>query len=108
MWICLNNGFLSAVEDTKDNQYLYVRARNIDHLKDNFPDNKIIFLEERDYAYRIHITKKDFADMISSKITNIDYPNFKDSVNDESLYTAYSNMWYVMFMYQAGYYDDMG
>lgn len=100
MWICLNNGFLSALEDRNDFEYLYVRARVREHLKDNFPDHDIIESFDSDYQFRIRIPKYDFGKIIFDKINDITYDNFKDSVQDEDLKLAYGQIWMVMLMMQ--------
>jgi hypothetical protein len=107
MWICLNDGFYSAVEDPYNYDYLYVRARNKEHLQKNFQNYKILKKKNSDYPFRIRILKSEFAEIIKSKILEIDYDNFKDSVDEQDLYLAYNQIWCVMAMYQMGYYKNV-
>jgi len=97
MWICLNNGFLSAVEDRNDHDFLMVRARRKEHLEAVFPEriNEIYTVPNSDYAYRISVSKKLFAHIISESIINkISYPNFKNSVKDKILKRFYGLVWW--------------
>jgi hypothetical protein len=97
MWICFNDGFVSAVEDTEDNTGLMVRARRKEHLEAVFPDrvSDIYSVLKSDYAFRIRVSKKDFADIVTNRImTNLDYPNFKNSVDDSALHDFYSRVWW--------------
>ena len=101
MWICLNNGFVSAVEDFNDKTRLLIRARRKEHLTDNFHGFDVIELDDADYRYRISISKEEYADRIHAKIMNIDYPNFKNSVMDEDLEAMYHKFWYFGYQLQA-------
>lgn len=100
MWICLNNGFVSAVEKWGDPDRLIVRARRREHLADNFANWNIETHDDRDYRYRIDISKEDFANIVKSRIMNIDYGNFKDSVRDDQLHNLYANFWTLHWRYQ--------
>lgn len=101
MWICLNNAFLSVTEDNNDPTRLMVRSRNPEHLRAVFgPGVKIIVTPERDYHYRTFIDRKEFAALMASKIEDIDYGNFKDSVEDKDLHDMYLDFWQTHFWYQ--------
>lgn len=100
MWFCLNNGFVSAVENRNDPEVLVVRARRREHLADNFPGYNIVVGGSTDYNYRIFITKEDFAKIIKDKIMNINYDNFKNSVEDDDLHILYAQFWRLHFMFQ--------
>lgn len=104
MWICLNNAFLSAIEDRYDNNYLMVRARIKKHLEDVFSNRltEIFSIPNSDYAWRIRILKSDYADIISKKILEeITYDNFKNSVNDDLLHDWYYKIWYHGYILQS-------
>ena len=100
MWFCFNNGFVSAVENRDDKDGLVVRARRREHLEDNFPDNKIVVGGSTDYNYRIFISKKEFAEIVKDRIMDIDYGNFKNSVEDDDLYDLYSKFWTLHYKFQ--------
>lgn len=100
MWICLNNAFISAVQDENDVNGLKIRARNRAHLKALFPENKIFASADTDYRFRVFVPKHKFAALIAMKITEIDYLNFKDSVRDHKLHDLYASFWSLHWRYQ--------
>ncbi len=93
MWICQNNSFISAVQHRDNPDQLVIRARRKEHLQTLFPDKDITVGGSTDYNYRVFVTKTELAEKISSSIMNIDYPNFKDSVEDHDLHNLYSDFW---------------
>jgi len=93
MWICLNNGYLSAVQSEDNYEVLVVRARAREHLEDNFPEHDIIDWEGTDYLFRIYITKTEFAEFLFDKALAIEYDNFKNSVTDKKLHNMYVSFW---------------
>lgn len=117
MWICLNDGFLSAVAadparlpkaDRKrigGQRPLCVRARNADHLRALFPDYTVYEWKGRDYPARIFIGADQFAAFVAGRAVNITATNFKDSVADNELHDAYMGIWSVMHRYQHGAYN---
>jgi hypothetical protein len=100
MWICFNNGFVSAVEHRDNPEMLMVRARRREHLRDNFPDYDIIVGGSTDYKYRIVISKTEFAEIVKNSVMNIDYDNFKNSVEDDDLHTLYNGFWLLHYRFQ--------
>ena len=98
MWICLNNAFVSAVDD--GNGDLKIRARNRSHLEMLFPGREIVTTKRTDYAYRVFVTKEEFVKVISDRIASIDYGNFKNSVKDRELHDLYADFWQLHYSYQ--------
>ena len=101
MWVCLREGFVSAVQDRYDPGRLVVRARNPEHLKTLFPDDEIVLTPDADYAARVFIRREEFVRVVTQRISEIDYPNFKDSVTDRDLHMLYEEFWMLHFQYQA-------
>lgn len=102
MWICLNNGFVSIVEYRSNPYYVIVRARDEDSIKNIF--GSMVYTEEtpsRDYRYRAILSKEYVSKIIAEKVLDINYPNFKNSVEDNDLHAAYSSMWFTMYKYQT-------
>lgn len=101
MWICMNNGFVSVAEDQADKTMVYVRARDKSHLEnfmdDSYPKFQIVETPDRDYTYRIHVTKSYAAFRVAELMLRIDYTNFKDSVHDVPLKQGYHMVWRDMF-----------
>jgi hypothetical protein len=102
MWICLNNAFISAVQDEGDANMLRIRARNRRHLETLFPKDKknILSRKDTDYRFRVFIPKAEFAALLAQKAMEIDYPNFKDSVRDSKLHDLYASFWRLHWGYQ--------
>lgn len=100
MWICLNKAFLSIVrKDGKPNE-LCVRARRKKHINNVFPDAKVTKTPDADYMYRTYIDATEVAEAIKKEIENIQYTNFKNSVKEHGLHSAYGNFWAIMYNYQ--------
>lgn len=96
MWVCMQNGFLSAVEDRYNEDYLIVRARRRNHLEDNFPEREedIYTTKDSDYPWRLSLSKKDFAAFVADQVLKIDYGNFKNSVKEKPLHDFYMDVWW--------------
>ena len=100
MWICMENCFVSAVQDRNDPNGLAVRARSQEHLTQLFPTKAIAITPEADYAARVFATKAEFAAVVTERIRAISYPNFKNSVRDHRLHQLYSEFWMLHWRYQ--------
>ena len=100
MWVCLNNAFVSAVESDTDPNILKVRARKREHLETLFPGKKIHASKNTDYAYRVFVGRKAFSKLVAQKVMDIDYSNFKDSVEDDRLHDLYADFWQLHWKYQ--------
>lgn len=113
MWICMNDAFLSIVNDPTDYRTLQVRARDRQHLVNFWKELKpklgeaqfealiassIEHTPDRDYQWRSFVYREDVANIISNQILNIYYNNFKDSVEDYKLASAYSRVWSQMIV----------
>lgn len=96
MWICLNNAFVSIVQKDCAANELLVRARRAGDIEKCFPDAKVIRTTKSDYLYRAVLPRDVVKQAIAAMIDQIDYPNFKDSVQDGSLHAAYVGAWHAM------------
>lgn len=99
MWICMNDAFLSAVQDRDASDRLIVRARAREHIVRTFGEEPEE-TPDADYRWRISILKRDFAEVVADRVENIDYPNFKNSVKDRRLHAMYDTWWYDHRAYQ--------
>jgi hypothetical protein len=95
MWVCLNNSFLSIVSKDCGPGELLVRARVKGHIEAVFPDAVVSEATHTDYRYRAVIKRADVAEAIGAKLYRLDYPNFKNSVKDDALHSAYAAFWNV-------------
>lgn len=100
MWIFLNDAFISAVQHRDDPNMLVVRARFDQDLRRVFPNADINYSDDTDYPCRVFVTKDQFIEVMTSRMQNINYPNFKDSCISKGRAKVYMDIWYVMAMAQ--------
>ena len=96
MWIMLSGGFLSIVDNSYTKGELLVRARREGDIEKVFPDAVVTSVEGRDYLYRASVKREDVAEAMHAQVMGINYPNFKDSVGDDTLHSHYAQVWGVM------------
>lgn len=96
MWICLNNAFFSIVDTKLPGDKLLVRARRKGDIERVFPGAKVTRSPGRDYLYRAPISREAVALTIADQVRSIAYDNFKNSVRDDKLHSAYSGFWGIM------------
>lgn len=98
MWIFINNAFYSIVDPSNGkSEKLSVRARFSGDIKRNFPNVVESYTPNRDYAFRAEIDRNEVAMVIANRISNIDYSNFKDSVNENWRHDIYADVWESMW-----------
>lgn len=100
MWLCFNDGFVSAVQNWDDASGLVVRARRAKILTKLFPKAEIKVTTDSDYRYRVFVSKEEFAKIVTARITDISYSNFKSSVEDGQLHELYAAFWRLHHRYQ--------
>ena len=100
MWISLNDGFISAVQDSMAADGLVIRARRKDHLENIFPGLEIFTGIGTDYKYRVFIKKAEFAAILAQRAGEIDYTNFKNSVKNDDLHRLYARFWHLHSEFQ--------
>lgn len=106
MWVFLNNSFLSIVDpatDGKASEQLLVRARFKGDIERVWPGVVEEHIPHRDYRWRALISRDDVVAAISSSVQNIDYHNFKGSVDENWRHDVYLDVWHVMFRAQEMY-----
>jgi len=86
MWIFTNEGFIS------------VRARRREHLQSFALGfwHRIREDEHADYKYRISIKRDKFISILINKLMDMDYTNFKDSIDEEVYHDACMDVWWTM------------
>lgn len=103
MWVFLNNSFLSIVADENSKERLLVRARIKGDIESVFPREAraIMHTPGNDYAYRAYIPRTVVARAMANEVKSIDYPNFKNSVENEGRHNVYLQVWTAMKNWQA-------
>ena len=99
MWIALTNGWLSIVSHREYPEMLLIRARKPEHIQDNFPEVEVYVDAGADYPYRANVLRTETADIIADILTDIQYDNFKNNVEDYDLADYLGNVWHVMYGY---------
>jgi hypothetical protein len=86
MWVMTPEGFYSAVENVQDRSQVVVRARvksDLTRLMEFLPPEertKPITIRNRDYPWRVFMSKVQWKHVLSRLADGVDYPNFKNEV----------------------------
>lgn len=96
MWVCLNDAFLSIVSKDCKPHELLVRARRKGDIEKLFPTAKVVRVDHADYLFRAVVKRTEVAAAMAGEVARVDYPNFKDSVDDDRLHDAYMRVWTAM------------
>lgn len=96
MWICLRNSFLSVVFKDCAPDELLVRSRRPGDITTVFPNAEVFVGGGTDYQYRAVVKRDEVTAAMEKAINGITYKNFKNSVSDNVLYSAYSRVWSIM------------
>ncbi len=101
MWVFLKGGFFSVVQHRDKPGTLLVRGRNPDHFDSVFPGVNIIQMATADYPWRAEISHGEYSKIITEQIYEIDYTNFKSSVDSDepALFDAMMDVWGIMYQY---------
>ena len=97
MWIGLNDGWLSIVENWNNDDELLVRARKLIHLTNVFPDCDYFKDSDADYPYRAYISREQVGETIKQRLMATNYTNFKASVEDTQMKALYAEMWNLVY-----------
>lgn len=99
MWICLPDGFFSIVNNSDNSDQWMVRCRDLKQIKRYFPSKEIHEWENRDYQYRVILSKEEMVSWVTKQAENITYTNFKDAVRDRRLNCFFEDIWYLGVKY---------
>lgn len=103
MWIATNKGWLSIVRHRDKEHTLLVRARNKNHIESIFEDAEVYEDANADYPYRADIHLYTVGTVIGDLLMNINYDNFKASVDDYHYHLALTEVWDDMYRYGRQY-----
>lgn len=96
MWLMLNDSFLSFVSKDCKPTELLVRARRPGDIEKIFPKAKVTEYDKSDYQFRAVVPIIDVKEAMAGEVDRIVYNNFKNSVRDDKLYSAYNGVWGIM------------
>lgn len=101
MWLMTTRGFYSTVQHYDDPTKVVVRARcqeDIDALGDLLTDEHDRPFEtlDADYRWRLVTTASKWAAVVAQLALEVDYPNFKNEVEDKKHKAAYTEVWYAL------------
>ena len=105
MWTFTTTGFYSAVQHRDNPELLLVRARDEESLTPlaALADQQIKFTPDADYAFRVTVSKQQYAQWLTSQVLGIDYANFKSRAHTArggAYVQALHDVWEVMYKFQ--------
>jgi hypothetical protein len=80
---------------------LLVRGRLKGDIERTFPEAKVTEADIADYRFRAVVSRLEVAAVIHDALLTIDYPNFKDSVEDGERHNVYLGVWHTMLRAQT-------
>lgn len=101
MWICLSDAFLSIVHKDCEPDELLVRARRQGDIQKVFPDAVVKKTIGNDYLYRAAIKRTVVGEALATLAMEVDYDNFKNTVRDNKLHSAFSAIWHTIARLQV-------
>lgn len=104
MWVMLNDAWFSIVADRDDQEYLLVRSRQSGAIKRVFGIEEDVDTQA-DYHFRCFIARDHVAGVMAREVQRITYENFKNSVKDPALKTAYNSVWTIGYKMQWDAHD---
>ena len=93
MWVCLSSAFFSIVHKNCGPDEVLVRARRPGDIERVFPGATVKESTNTDYRYRAVLSRQAVAEVMSHEIMRLNYDNFKNSVDDDKLHSAYGAFW---------------
>ena len=104
----MNDAFFSVVKDRNIEEDVVVRARVKGDLEKVFGEqHKVIESSDSDYRFRMFLNQEYVSKVVAERLSNIDYPNFKNSINkkDTARKSHYTRVWGVMCDWQDSLYQ---
>ncbi len=113
MWVCMSDSFVSIVRHEGGfNNHLLVRTRDreslvafLNHINNPTLLPEITETPDSDYRFRAVVPDKIVAAVLADYTSHIDYPNFKNSVQDIRRKCLYSVIWNAAANFYGAYGD---
>lgn len=97
MWVCISDAFLSIVHKDCAADELLVRSRRENDIQKLIPDAVVVKTIGNDYLFRAVVKRTVVAEALTKlAMDTITYDNFKNTVRDNRLHSAYNRIWHVM------------
>lgn len=93
MWFAFRDAWLSIVAHEHEPNLLLVRARRRGDIENVFPYARVIETPGRDYLFRAEIPRDEVSRVIAEVVYTMRVTNFKSSVRDKELHSAYVDVW---------------
>ena len=102
MWLFTSKSFLSVVADKENptGDRLLVRSRIAGDIEEVFPDANVMETCNADYRFRAWVSREKVNNAISEYVQNLDYINFKNSVEDQDRIRPLMRVWSTMYEHQ--------
>lgn len=101
VWLFGQKGFLSIVQHKDDHDLLLVRARAKGDIERYFPAAIVRENEGSDYRFRASIPRFEVVNRIAKTIHDINYPDFKESIQESDRIPWYLEVWATMATMQG-------
>lgn len=93
MWIYLTEGALSIVAHRDKPDHLLVRARHPRVIERVFPKEDMYYNSSADYPYRANVPREVVSDFLTTRLSLMQYDNFKNTVNDYDYSSLLKVVW---------------
>ena len=102
MWLFTSKSFLSVVADKENptGDRLLVRSRIAGDIEEVFPDANVMETCNADYRFRSWVSRDKVNKAISEYVQNLNYINFKNSVEDQDRIRPLMRVWSTMYEHQ--------
>jgi hypothetical protein len=102
VWLCFSDCFFSVVSKDCARDEVLVRARRKGDIKKLFPEAMVKRDDDADYLFRAPIKRAELSAALAREVERVTYANFKDSVRDDRLHSAYLRVWSALADLQPG------
>ena len=102
MWLFTSKSFLSVVADKENpkGDRLLVRSRIVGDIEEVFPGANVMETPNADYRFRAWVSREKVDKAISEYVQNLNYINFKNSVEDQDRLKPLMRVWSTMHEHQ--------
>ena len=102
MWLFTSKSFLSVVSDKENptGDRLLVRSRIMGDIEEVFPSADVMETPYADYRFRAWLPRSEVTQALSRYGEDLDYTNFKNSVEDKGRIRPLMRDWSTMHEHQ--------